>query len=109
LLVCELLSQTRKTLSALVEERISLFPCSGEINFKVMDVKDALARVEFHFLKQAPLVDKTDGLSMDFENWRFNLRGSNTEPLLRLNVESRADAELVASKVEELSKLINGD
>lgn len=109
LLVCELLSQTRKTLSALVEVRISLFPCSGEINFKVTNVKDALARIEFHFLKQAPLVDKTDGLSMDFESWRFNLRGSNTEPLLRLNVESRADAELVASKVEELSKLINGD
>ena len=107
LLVCELLSQTGKSLSALVEERISLFPCSGEINFKVVNVTDAIQKIKDHFIGQALVLDDTDGLSMTFENWRFNLRGSNTEPLLRLNVESRADANLVQQKVSEISSLIS--
>jgi phosphomannomutase len=107
LLVCELLSQTRKSLSALVAERISLFPCSGEINFKVVNVADAIQKIKNYFMGQSPVLEDTDGLSMTFENWRFNLRGSNTEPLLRLNVESRADANLVQQKVSEISSLIS--
>jgi phosphomannomutase len=106
LLVCALLSQTGKPLSALVAERIALFPCSGEINFKVMNVKQSIARIEAHFMAQGPVVDRTDGLSMDFGAWRFNLRGSNTEPLLRLNVESRADSQLVRRQVEAIGHLI---
>lgn len=106
LLVCELLSQTGKPLSTLVVERISLFPCSGEINFKVTEVASALSAVEIYFLKQSPIIDKTDGLSMVFENWRFNLRGSNTEPLLRLNVETRANQALIAIKVDEVSRVL---
>ena len=106
LLVCALLSQTGKPLSALVAERIALFPCSGEINFKVMNVKQSIARIEAHFMPQTPVFDRTDGLSMDFGVWRFNLRGSNTEPLLRLNVESRGDAALVQLKVVEIAALI---
>ena len=106
LLVCALLSQTGKPLSALVAERIALFPCSGEINFKVMNVKQSIARIEAHFMAQGPVVDRTDGLSLDFGAWRFNLRGSNTEPLLRLNVESRGDAALVQLKVAEIAALI---
>lgn len=115
-LVCELLSQTGKALSELVEERISLFPCSGEINFKVANVADAMQQIKNHFIqnassqnatsKDAPKLDDTDGLSMSFTEWRFNLRGSNTEPLLRLNVESRADKALVEQKVNEISNLI---
>jgi len=106
LLVCELLSQTGQSLSALVAERISLFPCSGEINFKVANVEDALQQLQIHFMSEALNIDHTDGLSMTFVEWRFNLRGSNTEPLLRLNVEARADAKLVQQKVDEISNLI---
>jgi phosphomannomutase len=107
LLVCELLSQTGQSLSALVAERIALFPCSGEINFKVANVANALSRIQQHFMPESPSIDETDGLSMAFTEWRFNLRGSNTEPLLRLNVESRADAQLVQKKVDEISNLIS--
>ena len=106
LLVCALLSQTGKPLSALVAERIALFPCSGEINFKVANVVQSIAHIEAHFMAQSPVIDRTDGLSLDFGAWRFNLRGSNTEPLLRLNVESRGDAALVQLKVAEIVGLI---
>jgi phosphomannomutase len=106
LLVCALLSQTGKPLSALVAERIALFPCSGEMNFKVANVIHSIARIEAHFMAQGPVVDRTDGLSMDFGAWRFNLRGSNTEPLLRLNVESRGDAALMLQQVDVITKLI---
>jgi phosphomannomutase len=106
LLVCELLSQTGKSLSALVAERIGLFPCSGEINFKVVNVADAIQKIKEYFMGQSPVLNDTDGLSMTFESWRFNLRGSNTEPLLRLNIEARADAELVQQKVDEITDLI---
>ncbi|MDP1766107.1 MAG: phosphomannomutase CpsG [Methylotenera sp.] len=107
LLVCELLSQTNQPLSELVAERIRLFPCSGEINFKVTNVANAIQHIKMHFMAESPELDDTDGLSMTFSEWRFNLRGSNTEPLLRLNVESRADAKLVAQKVAEISSLIS--
>jgi phosphomannomutase len=106
LLVSDLLSQTGKPLSTLVAERIKLFPCSGEINFRVANVKDALEQIKSYFMPQSPSSDSTDGLSMVFEGWRFNLRGSNTEPLLRLNVESRGNATLVQQKVDEISHLI---
>jgi phosphomannomutase len=106
LLVCDLLSRARKPLSQLVAERIQLFPCSGEINFKVANVSDALKAIQHHYLPFNPVLDMTDGLSMAFPEWRFNLRGSNTEPLLRLNVEARSDANLVTCKTEEISSLI---
>ena len=106
LLVCELLSQSGQSLSALVAERIALFPCSGEINFKVENVADALSRIQQYFMPESPSIDETDGLSMAFAEWRFNLRGSNTEPLLRLNIEARADAQLVQQKVDEISSFI---
>jgi phosphomannomutase len=109
LLVCELLSQTGQSLSELVAERIRLFPCSGEINFKVSNVVEAIQKIKAHFMPEILSIDDTDGLSMTFSEWRFNLRGSNTEPLLRLNVEARADGQLVQQKVEEISKLIDGE
>lgn len=106
LLVCELLSQSGQSLSALVAKRISLFPCSGEINFKVKNVADAIQGIKAYFMPELPSVDYTDGLSMSFAGWRFNLRGSNTEPLLRLNIETRANKALVLQKVDEISSLI---
>lgn len=89
LLVIGLISQTGKPLSALVNERIAKFPCSGEINFVVDDSKATIQRVLDYFAPQQPAIDYTDGVSLDFGNWRFNLRSSNTEPLLRLNIESK--------------------
>lgn len=89
LLVIELLSQTGKPISALVNERIAKFPCSGEINFVVADSKATIQRVLDYFAPQQPAIDHMDGVSLDFGNWRFNLRSSNTEPLLRLNIESK--------------------
>lgn len=107
LLVAQLLSDSGKTLAECVEDRMAAFPCSGEINSRVEDIKAVLARVEG---KYATLPDAevthVDGLSIAFPNWRFNLRGSNTEPVLRLNVESRADVKLMKEKTEELLNTI---
>ncbi|QQZ28405.1 phosphomannomutase CpsG [Thiothrix subterranea] len=105
LLVAQLMSVKGQTLSTLVSERIGKFPCSGEINFHVNDVKACIAAVREHFTALQPLViDTTDGLSMEFAEWRFNLRGSNTEPVLRLNVESRQDMTLVQEQVANISR-----
>ena len=106
LLVAELLCTTGKSLSALVGERMAAYPCSGEINFRVKDVASSIATIKQHFSASKPNIDTTDGLSMDFGNWRFNLRGSNTEPVLRLNVESRADIHLMHTKTQEISQLL---
>ncbi|MDX9988218.1 phosphomannomutase CpsG [Thiothrix unzii] len=106
LLVAELLCTTGKPLSALVGERMVAYPCSGEINFRVQDVQASIAAVNAYFLADAPEIDSTDGLSMAFADWRFNLRGSNTEPVLRLNVESRGDATLMQQQTRLISQLI---
>jgi phosphomannomutase len=105
LLVAELLSRTGKPMSALVRERMQAYPCSGEINYRVAAVAPVIDKVLAHFVPQQPEVDRTDGISLTFEHWRFNLRASNTEPLLRLNVESRGDGALVAEKVREIEAL----
>ena len=106
LLVAELMSTTGQPLSRLVSEREALYPCSGEINYRVADTNAAIHAVENHFAALGPVVDRTDGLSLDFGQWRMNLRASNTEPLLRLNVESRGDAPLVATRVREIEQAI---
>lgn len=106
LLIAALVSESGRSLADLVEARMQKFPCSGEINFKVADAKRSVARVMEHFAAQAPALDHTDGISADFGNWRFNLRSSNTEPLLRLNVETRGDAALLRARTDELSRLI---
>jgi phosphomannomutase len=106
LLVAGLLSGTGKPLSALVGEREAAYPCSGEINYPVADAQAALRRVEDLFAPARPAIDRTDGLSLAFDAWRLNLRCSNTEPLLRLNVESRGDAGLVAARVREIERII---
>ena len=109
LLVLSVMSERRQPLSALVGERMRLFPASGEINRKLTTKAAAiLERVRAHYERTAKAIDLTDGLSMEFTDWRFNLRGSNTEPLVRLNVESRANEALMRGKTAELLKLIDG-
>ncbi len=102
LLVTQLMSVRSAALSSLVEERVAKFPCSGEINREVADARASIAAIEAKYAEQASSVDYTDGLSMDFDGWRFNVRMSNTEPVVRLNVESEADMALMKQKTEEL-------
>jgi phosphomannomutase len=109
LLVTQLMCESGKPLSKLVGERIELFPASGEINRKVADAKETMQRAQDRYRAAALSVDFTDGLSMEFADWRFNLRASNTEPLLRLNVESRGDRELMHARTAELLELIGGE
>lgn len=109
LLITALMTETNKTFAQLVDERIGAYPCSGEINYKVDDVQSALNAVLEHFLPQQPEVDKTDGISVEFPEWRLSLRGSNTEPLLRLNVESKGNKALVEQRVSEVEALIRGN
>jgi phosphomannomutase/phosphomannomutase/phosphoglucomutase len=106
LLVLELLSRSGKKLSQLVGERIAAYPCSGEVNYRVTDAKASIRKVREHFAASSPLLDETDGLSMEFADWRFNLRMSNTEPLLRLNVETKGSSALVKTRLDEIEKLI---
>lgn len=106
LLVTALMSVSGKSFSQLVDERMAAYPCSGEINYKVEDVKTVLSKVLEHYTPICSNIDKTDGISLEFPEWRFNLRGSNTEPLLRLNVESRRDPQLVEAKVKEIEQLL---
>lgn len=106
LLIAERISLSGKPLSELVAEQMAEFPCSGEVNFRVADIDACMAAVEGYFSAQLPMVDRVDGLSMDFDLWRFNLRGSNTEPVLRLNVETRADPGLLSGRLGEISELI---
>ena len=108
LLVADLMGHTGKKLSELVEERIAAYPCSGEINYQVADSKAVLERVLAHYADEQPQIDRTDGVSMDFADWRMSIRSSNTEPVMRLNIESRGDMDLVNQKVAEVEQLIGG-
>ena len=109
ILITELISTTGKSMGELVNERIQRYPCSGEINFKVKDAKASIDRVLNHFAKHSPQLDHTDGISADFGAWRYNLRSSNTEPLLRLNVETRGDAALLKQRTDEISAVLKAD
>ena len=109
LLVVESMCLTGKPLSALVAERMAKFPCSGEINRRVADGKEVISRIESAYAVGEAQVDYTDGISIEYEKWRFNVRMSNTEPVLRLNVETRSDAALLEAKTQELLDLIGGE
>jgi phosphomannomutase len=101
-----LMGRSGASLADLLAARRAAFPSSGEINFRVADARAVVAKIEAAYAPKAIARDDLDGLSLDFGDWRFNLRSSNTEPLLRLNVESRGRADLVESAVAELSALI---
>ena len=107
LLVAELVCLKGKTLGELVRDRMAAFPASGEINSKLAQPVEAINRVEQHFSREALAVDRTDGISMTFADWRFNLRTSNTEPVVRLNVESRGDVPLMEARTRTLLTLLN--
>lgn len=106
LLVIELISKSGQSLSQLVNERMSMYPCSGEINYQVNDAQNIMKAIEEKFGASAKRVDTIDGLSMEFDGWRFNIRTSNTEPLLRLNVETKGNSAEVYSKVSCLEAFI---
>ena len=106
LLLCDMISSQQRSLADMLDERIDRYPVSGEINTRVDDTAAAIARVEAHFSELPHTIDRCDGVGMDFGEWRFNLRGSNTEPLLRLNVESRGDAALMEQRRDEILGLI---
>lgn len=106
LLVSQLIAISGKPLSALVQERVAAFPCSGEINRTITDPQAVIGKIKQHYQGLAQEIDNTDGLSMTFDKWRFNLRMSNTEPVVRLNVESRADHSLMTDKTEEILQLM---
>jgi len=106
LLIAELVCLRKQPLSSLVKERIAAYPSSGEINNKIADPKAAIARVFEFYQEQAQVIDKTDGISMEFGNWRFNLRSSNTEPVVRLNVESKGDVALMQEKTAQVLALL---
>ena len=110
LLAISVLSETQQTLSSLVEGMIEKFPCSGEINFKVADTQATIQKLFDHFADQNPAIDDTDGVSLTFGAWRLNVRASNTEPLLRLNIENRKDQnpKPMQDYVDELTQLIQG-
>ncbi|MEO8224034.1 MAG: phosphomannomutase [Gammaproteobacteria bacterium] len=107
LLVAGLLSASGEPLSSLVSARIAAFPCSGEINRKVSDPHAVLRAIRDHYAPQALTIDETDGVSFEYSRWRFNLRLSNTEPLIRLNVETRGDPALLAARTRELLERID--
>ena len=105
LLIAELISKTGKNLRDLVADRFEKFPSSGEMNFKVADADKTITSVMTEYQSIAEL-DTMDGISLSFSGWRFNLRKSNTEPLVRLNVESRGNAGALAEKIELLKSKI---
>lgn len=106
LLIAERLCLTGTSLAQMVEQRIAAYPCSGEVNFKVADATAVVQKLHERYANAALVEDHTDGLSLEFDTWRFNVRSSNTEPLLRLNVETRADTALLTTKTAELQSLI---
>jgi phosphomannomutase len=106
LIVAQIISESGQTLSQLVNERIARFPASGELNYRVPDAGAAIGAVENRYATRALSVDRTDGVSFEFTDWRLNLRSSNTEPLLRLNVESRGSLPLMQAKTEEVLALL---
>ncbi|MDO4626220.1 MAG: phosphomannomutase CpsG [Pasteurellaceae bacterium] len=106
LLVMELVSTAGKSLSELVNSSIDTYPSPGEINSKLTDAKAAIARVRAAYEKDALNIDEIDGISIEYPTWRFNLRSSNTEPVVRLNLETRGDKQLMVEKTEEILALL---
>jgi phosphomannomutase len=106
LLVAELLCIKSASLSELVEQRMNAYPASGEINSSLKNPQDSIDRVLTKYEKNALSIDYTDGISVEYSDWRFNLRSSNTEPVVRLNVESRGDMKLMESRTQEILELL---
>jgi phosphomannomutase len=106
LLIAELICVKKQTISNMVKDRISKFPSSGEINFKVKNAQETISKIENYDWKESFEIKRIDGIDMVFNNWRLNIRSSNTEPVIRLNIESKGNAEIVESKLSEIVSLI---
>ena len=106
LLIAEHIVVSNTPLSKLVEQRIQAYPCSGEINYKVLDVQESIHKIKEYFSSQNPKFDYTDGISVEFPEYRFNLRGSNTEPLLRLNLETKGNNVSIKDKIIEIESIL---
>jgi phosphomannomutase len=106
LLVAELVTIKKQSLATLVGDRITRYPSPGEINSKIANPAEAIQRVLEHYQEDAVSLDQTDGISIEMEQWRFNLRSSNTEPVVRLNVETRGDMELMKRVTQEVLDLL---
>lgn len=108
LLIAELVSRSERSLGNWVKHRFAAFPSSGEMNFKVDDACRAIENVLSAYRANARTLDETDGVSLAFDGWRFNLRRSNTELLVRLNIESRGGSEGLADRVSDIADLLGG-
>ena len=107
ILVVQMMADQDKPLSELVNQYMTASPASGEINTAVEDPEGLIQKIKSRYQNSAEAIDNIDGLSMSFKDWRFNLRMSNTEPVIRLNVESRGNVNLMNEKKEELLKHIS--
>ena len=108
LLIAELVSRSGRSLGGWVKDRFAAFPSSGEMNFKVDDAGKAIENVLSAYRADARSIDETDNVSLEFEGWRFNLRRSNTEPLVRLNVEGKGEANAIETHVSSIADLLGG-
>ncbi|BEB50432.1 phosphomannomutase [Escherichia coli] len=107
LLVAEMLCVKNQSLGELVGQRMQAFPASGEINRKLGNAQVVIQRIRDIYEPDAVSIDGTDGVSIEYSDWRFNLRTSNTEPVVRLNVESKADTNLMQIKTEDILNLLS--
>jgi phosphomannomutase len=108
LLIAELVSRSERSLGDWVKDRFAAFPSSGEMNFKVDDAGKAIKNVLSAYRADAFSLDETDGVSLAFDDWRFNLRRSNTEPLVRLNVEGKGEVNALKTHVSSIAELLGG-
>jgi phosphomannomutase len=108
ILVAELVSRSGRSLGDWVKDRFGAFPSSGEINFRVEDAGQAIDNVLQAYHRDSTSIDETDGASLTFADWRFNLRYSNTEPLLRLNIETKGRVDIIEYQVNAIAELIGG-
>ncbi len=106
LLVSELLCKSDLKLSELIKQNMEAYPCSGEINYRVKNISKSIKNIEKYFLNKGAKIEHVDGISVEFPNWRFNLRGSNTEPLLRLNLETKGKNISIEQKLKEIEEVI---
>ena len=106
LLVSELLSKSDLKLSELIKQNMESYPCSGEINYKVKNINKSIMNIEKYFSEKGAKIEHIDGISIEFTDWRFNLRGSNTEPLLRLNLETKGNSVSIKKKIKEIESVI---
>ena len=106
IVMCKVLSQSEKKFSEIINPIKKNFPSSGEINFRVLNKDELIKKIEKKFTAGAEKVDKCDGLSIEYSDWRFNIRKSNTEDLVRLNLETKGNKRLLLEKVDKISAII---